>query len=657
MFARKALAGTAGAPKVYVEDVFSTYLYTGTAASNTISNSIDLSGEGGLLWIKNRGDGGQSHVLIDSARGTTKALCTSATAAEETLSGGSVTFNNNGFNISAGVFSGEGNTNANTNTYASWTFRKAEKFFDVVTWTGDGTSGRSISHSLGSTPGCIIIKRYDSGSFSWLIFHRSLQDGLTGSRLVFDTAAATNGLSGVNIQAADATTITLGSVSTNTNGGSFVAYLFAHDAGGFGDAGSDNVISCGSFTSSGTGTGSASLGFEPQFLIVKAASGATGDWWMLDVMREASRGNTQFVSANSSSAESSFSSGTSYPLFIEQNGFSFPNASSLANNATYIYIAIRRGPMKTPTTGTSVFGDTYASVEPVSTNLTTESGVLADLVIHGLRISGTSFGRHWMSRLTGNNRYLVSSSTDFETSPGTFWKFDNNNYAYIPPSGYANNNGTGTPYVAYSFKRAPKFFDVVCYTGTGANRTVSHNLGVAPELVILKRRNSAEDWSVLQTNIPTQATLNGTFSGDPPNSSYFGNGTSYVAPTSTVFSVGTNSAVNASGGTYVAYLFASLSGVSKVGSYTGNGSSVTVTTNFQPRFILVKRTDSTGDWIVSDSARGLVAGNDPYLELNTADAEVTNEDWVDISSTSFTVNQTTNNANVNTGTYLYLAIS
>jgi hypothetical protein len=198
---------------------------------------------------------------------------------------------------------------------------------------------------------------------------------------------------------------------------------------------------------------------------------------------------------------------------------------------------------------------------------------------------------------------------------------------------------------------------VVCYTGTGSATTVSHNLGVAPELMIVKRRNSAEDWPVLQTNIPTQATLNGTFSGDPPNSSYFGNGTSYVAPTSTVFSVGTNSAVNASGGTYVAYLFASLSGVSKIGTYTGNGSSVTVTTNFQPRFILVKRTDSTGDWIVSDSARGLVAGNDPYLELNTTDAEVTNEDWVDISSTSFTVNQTTNNANVNTGTYIYLCIA
>jgi hypothetical protein len=186
---------------------------------------------------------------------------------------------------------------------------------------------------------------------------------------------------------------------------------------------------------------------------------------------------------------------------------------------------------------------------------------------------------------------------------------------------------------------------------------VSHNLGVAPELMIVKRRNSAEDWSVLQTNIPTQATLNGTFSGDPPNSSYFGNGTSYVAPTSTVFSVGTNSAVNASGGTYVAYLFASLSGVSKVGSYTGNGSSVTVTTDFQPRFILVKRTNSTGNWIVGDSARGLPTGNDPALFLNSTAAETTGQDWVDVSSTGFTVNETALNANVNTGTYLYLAIS
>ena len=124
-----------------------------------------------------------------------------------------------------------------------------------------------------------------------------------------------------------------------------------------------------------------------------------------------------------------------------------------------------------------------------------------------------------------------------------------------------------------------------------------------------------------------------------------------------MFSVGTNADVNTSAATYVAYLFASLAGVSDIGTYTGNGSSVTVTTGFQPRFILVKRTDSTGNWIVGDSARGLVAGDDPFLELNTSDAEVTNEDWVDVSATGFTINETAANANVNTGTYIYLAIS
>jgi hypothetical protein len=125
-----------------------------------------------------------------------------------------------------------------------------------------------------------------------------------------------------------------------------------------------------------------------------------------------------------------------------------------------------------------------------------------------------------------------------------------------------------------------------------------------------------------------------------------------------VFTVGTGATVNENSGTYVAYLFASVSGVSKVGSYTGNGSSVTVTTDFQPRFILVKRTDSNGNWIVSDSARGLVSGSDPYLLLNDTAAEDTDEDWVDITSTSFTVNQTTAaNANVNTGTYVYLCIA
>jgi hypothetical protein len=131
-------------------------------------------------------------------------------------------------------------------------------------------------------------------------------------------------------------------------------------------------------------------------------------------------------------------------------------------------------------------------------------------------------------------------------------------------------------------------------------------------------------------------------------------------PTSTSFTVGTFNDVNRSGGTHIAYLFASLDGVSKVGSYTGNGSSQTINCGFTTgaRFILIKRTDATGDWYVWDTARGIVSGDDPFLKLNNTDAEVTNDDSVDPESSGFIVNQTsTTNVNVNGGSYIFLAIS
>jgi hypothetical protein len=127
-----------------------------------------------------------------------------------------------------------------------------------------------------------------------------------------------------------------------------------------------------------------------------------------------------------------------------------------------------------------------------------------------------------------------------------------------------------------------------------------------------------------------------------------------------VFTVGTGATVNENSGTYVAYLFASLTGVSKVGSYTGNGSSQTINCGFTAgaRFVLIKRSDGNGDWVVFDSARGIVAGNDPYLELNTTDAEVTDKDAVDTDNSGFIVNETTGpNVNTNSATYIYLAIA
>jgi hypothetical protein len=310
--------------------------------------------------------------------------------------------------------------------------------------------------------------------------------------------------------------------------------------------------------------------------------------------------------------------------------------------------------MKTPTSGTSVFKP-VARTATSATATVTGVGFPPDLVMNMYRnVSGST--EYQFDRLRGPLIYLATGSTAAEgTGTASLTSFDMDGYTLGSDSSGLINLSPYTT-INWAFRRAPGFFDVVCYTGTGSNRTVSHNLGVAPELIIVKNRATTQNWPVYVGSFNDATSyifLNSTDAKSTGASSLWNS----TAPTSSVFSVGTANSTNESGSNLVAYLFSSLSGVSKVGTYTGNGSSVTVTTGFQPRFVMVKRTDSTGNWIVGDSARGLPTGNDPALFLNSTATETTGQDWVDVSSTSFTVNETALNANVNTATYLYLAVA
>ena len=133
-----------------------------------------------------------------------------------------------------------------------------------------------------------------------------------------------------------------------------------------------------------------------------------------------------------------------------------------------------------------------------------------------------------------------------------------------------------------------------------------------------------------------------------------------TTPTSTVFSIGVNANVNTSAVTYVAYLFATCPGVSKVGSYTGTGAAQNINCGFSAsaRYVLIKRTDSTGDWYVYDSARGISSGNDPYLLMNSSAAEVTGTNYVDTFASGFALTATAPAAlNANGGSYIFLAIA
>lgn len=642
----------------FVEDVFSTYLYTGNGSTQTINNGIDLSGKGGLVWIKSR-SAINYNTLNDTARGAQKDLYTDfsgGTYPETANANGLTSFGSTGFSI--------GNyapLNDNGATFVSWSFRKQPKFFDIVTYTGNG-SNRTISHNLGSTPGCIIIKSRSSSSYSWAVYHRGLNASSGGSQNSYiflnDTSAQSYGTDYWNSTNPTSTQFSLGSNgSVNANGETYVAYLFAHDAGGFGTSGNDSIISCGSYTGNGSATGpEINLGWEPQWVMIKrSASVSTGNWFMFDNMRGLTVDQDLYVYANNAAAEFSPSQ------FIDPTSTGFNVAASQssinANGDTYIYIAIRRGPMKTPTDATKVYNAVARS--GTSANATINSlSFPPDVLLCGER--GTvGYGNNIWDRLRGAGRYLRAHLQSAEASDSTTVSSFNMSGVSLGTAGLSNSSSS--TYINWFFRRAPGFMDTVCYTGTGANRTVNHSLGVAPEMMIIRPRNrAATDWAVMHTGL---ATTSGEYlvlnsSAAKGTSSGIFNST---LPTSSVFTVGVNWETNGDTSTnYVAYLFASCPGVSKVGSYTGNGSSQTINCGFAAgaRFVLIKRADLSGDWYVFDTVRGIVTGNDPWINLNTSSGEFTGYDAIDPDNTGFIVNQSTSYPiNVNGGTYVYLAIA
>ena len=228
---------TSGGKKdpVYLDDVFSTYLYYGNCPDNnlnttqTITNGIDLAGEGGLVWLKHRTGllGSAPHALVDTERGANKTIYSNSTQAEDAYDDVNA-FYSNGFQLkgqgNAGCSNyGQGSTT--TAKYASWSWRKQKGFFDIVTYTGNGTAGRTVSHSLGCEPGMIIIKNLDSTE-DWRVYHRSL--GGTHNLVLNSTAASAATSSVFNQTDPTASVFTVGtSDATNKNGDNFVAYIFA----------------------------------------------------------------------------------------------------------------------------------------------------------------------------------------------------------------------------------------------------------------------------------------------------------------------------------------------------------------------------------------------------------------------------------------------
>jgi hypothetical protein len=293
---------------------------------------------------------------------------------------------------------------------------------------------------------------------------------------------------------------------------------------------------------------------------------------------------------------------------------------------------------------------------------------------------GVALNHRLVDSVRGTTKVLSSNTTDAErTIPDandTFTSFDSGGFTLGAGQGM---NSNGDSYVAWLWKaggaavtnttgtitsqvsaNVAAGFSVLTYTGTGANATVAHGLGVAPKMMIVKQRSATGDWFVYHANsnaTPQNAALFLNLTTAYTNNVYWNN----TAPTSSVFTTGVAGGLNASGVTQVAYCFAEVAGYSKIGSYTGNGSAdgPMVWCGFRPRFVMYKRADSVSDWQMVDTAR------DPYnpqhLELNAnlsgVEFDNTGVRPFDLVANGFKIRGTNGGANASGGTYIFYAIS
>ena len=215
---QQLMLGVGASEKIYVDEVFSNYLWNGNGAARSIDNGINLSESGGMTWIKKRNDTDRN-VITDTGRGKTKQLFTERNDPQQTDSNYITAFNTNGFSLGT-----DNRINKSGDKYTSQTFRKAEGFFDVVEYSGN-SSNRTIAHSLASIPGMILIKELTDSS-KWIVYHRSI--GAANILSLNENSSSTSGATNFNSTVPTSTHFSLGG-SSHVNGSSqtYVAYLFA----------------------------------------------------------------------------------------------------------------------------------------------------------------------------------------------------------------------------------------------------------------------------------------------------------------------------------------------------------------------------------------------------------------------------------------------
>ena len=445
-------------------------------------------------------------------------------------------------------------------------------------------------------------------------------------------------------------------------------------------------------------------------------TGASSFWRVVDPLRGFSYTGDHWITMNdiyTNASGSIYNISNSSPAEVSPapNGFRLNasnNFNALPNNGTepykYIYVAIRRTPIAVPTDKNKIIhiGQHNAGVTSDRTNLMLTTGFPPDFNLSMSYTTGATIPRHWITdRVRGfhgdTTPKLVThpqtgtypyQETNVGASASGSWYGDVMTGFYTPASQVMNSSYSTN--VSVSLKRGTGFFDIVPYLGNKLGDagnstigiTVKHNLGVVPEMMWIKQRDADnqtrgtqlfgyQNWAVYHKDLtdsshnymilnhdyaeittPTNPSL--WDSADPTSTEFTLSNYNQTSAISSFVNQSDNSTSPTHHGAFIAYLFATLSGISKVGSFSHtNGSSTNVDCGFgsTARFVMVK-SKGVGDWYVWDSVRGINAGADSYVTLNTHADPVTNTDWIDSFSTGFQMS-----SGFATGNYIFYALA
>ncbi len=543
----------------------------------------------------------------------------------------------------------------------------ADSGLSIVKYTGDDSVGRTVDHSLGKVPKFIIIKKLTGSVQEWVCYHTSLGADygiwLSLSNAKEDRTAFFNDTEPTDTQ------FTLGDDgSINQSGEQHIAYLFSEIEG---------YSKFGSYTGNGSTSGNyVECGFEPVFIIVKRTNSA-GNWAIIDNQRINGTIHND-IYANLNNSESG-----GVGIQFNSSGFvltgSYTDTNASGNN--YIFIAFGYNQaisgndwtsnhfsimQRTQNLGSDDGFKTVLYDGNSSTNAITSLGLQPDMVWIKQR---NAAGSHELyDSVRGTNKRLIPDLNNAENTETTaLMSFDSDGFTL---GAHGGSNATGGTFVAWCWRCPNDAYDpthngekynqetgvsIIKYTGNSINgREIRHSLDKVPKFMIIKRLDSTGYWYVYHSQIPYQYKLylNYTYTQALDNTVF------KELPTSSTFTVGSDSAVNNNNSDFIAYLFSEIDGYSSFGSYTGNGSSngPVINCGFEPAFVMIKRTSTAQSWIILDNTRDTTNPRENYLFADTSDTESTGVE-IDFLSNGFQPRGSYSTMNSTGEDYIYIAFA